>query len=151
MGKICSFFGHRNIILTAELENRIEEVISELVLKENVDTFYFGGFGDFDEYCHKAVSRLREKHPNIKRIFCLSDERQLRKSKRPRYLKDTDYEEFVYLTIEFDYWYSRIYYRNCEMINQSDYIVFYIRDKENSGAYKSFQYAQKHKKQIIEL
>lgn len=87
----------------------------------------------------------------IKRIYCLSDPRHQRVSKRPKWLKDENYEEFIYLDLSFDWWYQRIYYRNCEMIDQSDYVVFYVKHTENSGAYKAFQYAKRKKKNIFQL
>lgn len=83
------------------------------------------------------------------RIYCLSDPRHLRSSKRPKWLKDEDYEEFVYLDMKFDYWFFRIYYRNCEIIDKSDYIVFYVINKENSGSYKAMQHAKKKKRRFI--
>lgn len=119
--------------------------------KKQVGIFYFNGFGEFDDLCHEVITELNEKYPFIKRIYCLSDPRHLRLFKRPNWLKDEDYEEFVYLDLDFDYWYTRLYYRNCEMINQSDYVIFYVHNTENSGAYKALQYAEKKKKTIISL
>ncbi len=122
-----------------------------LITKENVRLFYFGGFGEFDDLCHKIVSELKNKYPNIYRIFCLSDPRHQRLSKRPIWIKDEDYEEIIYLNLINDYWYKRIYFRNCEMIDRSDFVVFYVNHSERSGAYKALQYAIKKKKQIINI
>lgn len=122
-----------------------------LITKENVRLFYFGGFGEFDDLCHKIVSELKNKYPNIYRIFCLSDPRHQRLSKRPIWIKDEDYEEIIYLNLINDYWYKRIYFRNCEMIDRSDFVAFYVNHSERSGAYKALQYAIKKKKQIINI
>ncbi len=150
MEEICSFFGHRDIIVTSEIKEALSNAIMDIIAK-GVTTFYFGGFGDFDELCHNTVSEIRKQNKHIKRIFCLSDERHLRISKRPKYLDSDDYEEFIYLPLAYDYWYTRIYYRNCEMIDASEYVVFYYRNTERSGAYKAYQYAVKTKKKIIVL
>ncbi len=150
MIKNCSVFGHSTIETTSKLENRLYLIFEDLI-KKGYETFYFGGFGMFDELCHKIISELREKYRQIKRIFCLSDPRHLRLNKRPKYLKNEDYEDFVYLELEFDWWYKRIYYRNCAIIDKSDIVVFYVEKKENSGAYKTFKYAQKMKKSFINI
>lgn len=148
--KICSFFGHRDITVSEELKIKLNKEILHL-LKIGFECFYFGGFGMFDHLCWQLVTELKSDYPNIRRVFCLSDPRHTRLSKRPKYLKNTDYEEFIYLTLDSDYWYSRIYYRNCEMINQSEFVIFYAFEKENSGAYKAYKYAKKIKKNLINL
>lgn len=148
----CSLFGHRDLKVTYSLVKEIYKLVNVLVIKLGIDTFYFGGFGKFDDLCWKVTSRLRKKlFPHIKRVYCLEDSRYLRPSKRPNYLKDDDYEEYIYLEPSFDYWYTRIYFRNCEMVNNSDMVVFYATEKQNSGAYKMLQYCIKKKKPFINL
>ena len=149
--KICSFFGHREITITEDLKERIREVLDKMIKSENFTIFYFGGFGMFDDLCWQIVTELKDKYTYIKRVFCLSDPRHQRISKRPKCLRNEDYEEFVYLDLDFDWWYTRIYYRNCEIVNQSDFIMFYAKDIERSGAYKIYQYAKKNKKSLINL
>ena len=148
--KVCSIFGHSEIEITKELEEKVFSTIEKLI-NRGVDCFYFGGLSMFDDFCHDVVSKLKEKYPHIKRIFCLSDPRHQRRSKRPRWLLDEDYEEIIYLSLSYDYWFTRIYYRNCEMINLSDIVLFYVEERENSGAYKAYKYAKKMKKEIINL
>lgn len=149
--KICSFFGHRYIDISTELENKVKSTILKLITIKNINTFYFGGFGEFDKLCWETTTEIKQSYPFIKRVYCLEDERYLRSNKRPKYLKTEDYEEFIYLSLSYDYWYTRIYYRNCEMIKHSDYTVFYVYNTENSGAYKALQYAVKNKKNIIRI
>lgn len=148
--KICSFFGHSKIIITEDLTTQLITEIRRL-LSDGFDCFYLGGFGMFDHLCWQLVTEFKADYPTIRRVYCLSDPRHTRLSKRPKYLKDTDYEEFIYLDLDFDSWYTRIYYRNCEMINQSDFVIFYAFDKENSGAYKAYKYAKKIQKDHINL
>ena len=149
--KSCSVFGHGKIKITKELENNLKSTFKMLITQENVKYFYFGGFGEFDDLCHSIITELKNEYPEVYRIFCLSDPRHQRLSKRPKWLKDEDYEEITYLDLNFDYWYSRIYYRNCEIIDRSDFVVFYVNHTEQSGAYKALQYAKRKKKQIINV
>ena len=122
-----------------------------LITKENVKYFYFGGFSEFDDLCWQVITELKLKYPCVYRIFCLSDPRHQRLSKRPRWIKDENYEEITYLDLKYDYWYTRIYYRNCEIIDRSDFVIFYVTYTEQSGAYKALQYANRTKKQIINV
>lgn len=148
--KKCAFFGHRNIEINEDLEYRLNEEISNLITN-GCDCFYFGGLGEFDNLCWQLVTKSKAFHPEIRRIFCLYNPRHLQKNKRPKFLKDEDYEQFIYFDLKFDYWYSRIYFRNCEIIKQSDFVVFYAFENENSGAYKTYKFALKLKKKCINL
>ncbi len=150
MNKICSVFGHRQITITKELENTLYLTIKNLI-DSGYEYFYFGGFGMFDELSHKLVSDIKKSNSTIKRIFCLSDPKHLQINKRPKWLKNEDYEDFIYLDLDFDWWYKRIYYRNCAIIDKSDTIIFYTEERENSGAYKALKYAKQKKKNVINL
>lgn len=143
--KSCSCFGHNKINVSKHLKEKLISIFKELISKENVKYFYFGGFGEFDDLCHSIITELKNEYPEMYRIFCLSDPRHQRLSKRPKWLKDEDYEEITYLDLNFDYWYSRIYYRNCEIIDRSDFVIFYVNHTEQSGAYKALQYAKRRK------
>ena len=144
-----SFFGHRNVEKTENLEKKIEEIVERLIKEENFNIFFFGGFGDFDELCYKIVSKLKTKYPHIQRIFCVTEERFLKK--KPTWMREISFEETCYFDLKYDYWYTRIYYRNCEIIDRSDKIIFYVVNKDGSGAYKAMKYAQKMKKDLINI
>ena len=150
MIKHCSIFGHSTIQITKELEENLNKTFISLI-NEGCIYFYFGGFGEFDDLCHKIISELKSTYPHIQRIFCLSDPRHQRINKRPKWLKTQDYEEFIYLDLNFDWWYKRIYFRNLAMIDRSDVVVFYVENRENSGAYKAYKYAKQKKKHIINM
>ena len=149
--KICSFFGHRDILITDRLYAMTAAKITRAV-EHGYRVFYFGGYGAFDALCHKIVTKIKDdkKDFEIKRIYCVSQERYLRK--KVRYFNREDYEDIIYLVPSFEGWYKSIYFRNCAMIDQSDLIIFYAEDREDSGAYKAYQYAKKKKdKQILNL
>jgi len=149
--KICSFFGHREIELTEELCARATAEIFKSV-DFGCRIFYFGGYGEFDELCYKIVSKIKDEKPRlgIKRIYCVAKEEYLRK--KVRYFRAQDYDEVIYLPPLFDGWYKSIYYRNCAMIDNSDYIIFYAEERKDSGAYKALKYAsRKHKKVIVNI
>jgi len=150
----CCVFGHR-VIDKRDKELLIEKlylVFTDLIKNKGVANFYFGGFSDFDDLCNTVVTDLQICHSHIKRYYVCDDYKYVdRPRKRPIWLKAENYDELIYLPMKYKGFYQRIYFRNCEIINHSDYIVFYIRYKNNSGAYKAFEYAQKKKKEILQV
>lgn len=148
---ICSFFGHRDIEITDDLYARTTAEILKSV-DFGCRIFYFGGYGEFDKLCYEIVSKIKEEMPKleIKRVYCVSQEKYLRK--KVRYFSHNDYDEIVYLKPSFEGWYKSIYFRNCAMIDESDIVIFYAEKRENSGAYKTYKYAERKKdKQIVNL
>ena len=149
--KICSFFGHRTITVTPSLYATLTaEIMKSVDLGCRV--FYFGGFGEFDGLCYQIVTQLQKENSKLglKRIYCVPMERDLKKTSR-NFPKET-YEEVIYLMPSFHGWYQSIYFRNCAMIDDSDCILFYVEQRENSGAYKAYCYAQKKKgKRIVNV
>lgn len=140
--RICSFFGHRDVCVTEALYAITAAEIVKSV-EDGYRIFYFGGYGDFDALCHLIVSRLREEYADIRRVFCVPQERYLRKGSRC--FKREDYEDVIYLTPTFEGWYKSIYFRNCAMIDASDRIIFYAEERADSGAYKAYRYASRCK------
>ena len=149
--KICSFFGHRNVEITDGLYATTTAEIFKAV-DFGCRVFYFGGYGDFDALCYQIVSKIQDEFPSlkIKRVYCVAQERYLRK--KVRYFNREDYDEVIYLTPSFEGWYKSIYFRNCAMIDESDCVIFYAENRENSGAYKAYKYAEKRKgKRLVNL
>ncbi len=135
--KVCSFFGHRNANLTNEQMEELKKIIEDLIVSKDVKVFLFGSKSYFNSLCHKIVTDLKEKYPFIIRkcYTCQSEScfleidktywekvfEHLKKEKVNIYC----FEEKV--EIESNVAYGRASYieRNKEMINNSDYCVFY--------------------------
>ena len=65
MGKICTFFGHRNTYLSAEIRAKIRTTLIDLIEKEGVDSFWFGAYGKFDAECADITRSLKKEYPHI--------------------------------------------------------------------------------------
>lgn len=140
--KICSFFGHRHIEISEDLRIKLKTLLEMLIMEHNYTTFYFGGFGEFDDLCWQIITELKQKYWFIKRVYVCEDFKFVdRPHKRPAWLKESDYEEFIYLDMDYKGFYKRIYFRNCEIIKQSDCVIFYVERFENSNAYKALKFA----------
>ena len=149
--KICSFFGHAYIDRKEEVYQKILHTVEELVYNEGCYEFWFGGYGEFDTLCHAIVTEIKKRCSAIRRVYCYSDEKQLLALKRRGEISTSDYEEIKLLPLTYNYWYTRIYYRNCKMIDASDTVIFYAESKEDSGAYKALKYAIRTKKRYVNL
>ena len=141
MCKICCFCGHRSII-TENLENILEYTLTDLIENQGYDTFYSGGMGEFDKLCERVIRKLKRKFPYIH--LCLI----IYKYKN-NFDKDY-YDECILPDLEGVHYKRAITERNKWMIKKSDLILCYIY-KDHSGAYDTMKYAEKNKKNIINL
>ena len=178
--KTCSFFGHRKIDITNELQYKLKEVIEDLIINQNTLTFLFGSQSDFDKLCHTVVTNLKKKYPKIKRIAytcknekCILEHEKEQWEKRLSLISNKTIqilsfdEEFEHST---KYTSGRSSYieRNQAMINNSDICIFYydntyqpktrkyykhsnIYYQPNSGTRLAFKYAEKKNKTIINI
>ena len=125
--KTCCFFGHRKIDETAELKNRLYEIIENLIVNENVDTFLFGSKSEFDDLCHKIVTELKEKYPHIRRVYVRSAFQHI-----PDWYGDSllNHYEDTYFPEHMEKAGKASYVeRNQEMINKSKFCVVYYDEK----------------------
>ena len=167
--KVCSFFGHRKINHSLQLEKTLALTIENLIIKENVKTFLFGSKSEFDKLCLKIVTNLKDKYPFIKRVSysCKSESAILEKEKddlektlnvllkRTVNLLCVD-EEFEYKN-KYVTGKSSYIQRNIAMINDSNFCVFYYdinykpNTSKNSGTKIAYNYAVKSNKQVINI
>ena len=121
--KACSFFGHRDTPQTDELKHKVRETVERLIVEEGVDTFLFGSRSKFDELCHIVVTELKEKYPNIKRIYVRSQYPYIGEQYKDYLLKF--YDVTIMPTRVERAGKASYVERNQEMINTSDFCVFY--------------------------
>ena len=141
---VCSFFGHSHLYgQQEEIVQRLRQVIIDLIEK-GVDTFYVGNHGEFDILSSKIACDLKTLYPHIQVVvvLCYPNELQYLKCKFTDFLMPEEVEVAPKRAC--------IVKRNHWVVDNSDYVVSYIKYKIG-GAYSVIQYAQKHKKQIIEV
>ncbi len=162
----CCFIGHRKIIVTEKLINRLTEFIEKLIVKKNVKYFLFGSKSEFNNLCHKIVTNLKTKYPNIIRVACpIKSEASFFENEKQQfenYLKKfankkiTIYACDKVLNFKESSTAGKLSYikRNQSLIDNSDYCIFYY-DKSyklynsNSGTKLAYNYAKKQEKQIF--
>jgi len=148
MGKVCAFFGHRepfNLGNQKEWIDRLKTIVSVLIEKEGVDTFYVGGHGAFDVIAGTVVRDLKEKYPFIRTWLILAYGSQLM-----QYKPLPPYDTFDYpISVERCKRRYAIVARNQYMVNCADFIVSYVDGI--GGAYCAVRYALKKHKTVINL
>lgn len=121
--RCCCFFGHRKIEETTELEKSVYSIVEDLITNKNVDTFLFGSKSQFDDFCYKIVTELKEKYPHIIRIYVRTEFPYIDDSYR-NYLLER-YEDTYYPSKMVEAGKAAYVERNYEMINKSTYCVVY--------------------------
>lgn len=119
----CCFFGHRKINETDLLSKELYNVIEDLIINQNVNTFLFGSKSEFNSLCLKVVTKLREKYPYIKRVYVRSAFPDISDSYENYLLEN--YEKTYFLEKMRGAGKASYVERNQEMINQSNFCVVY--------------------------
>ena len=157
--KTCCFIGHRNVVVTNDLQRKLKELIEKLILQENVDTFLFGSKSGFDDLCFLLVTEMKKTYPHIKRVYVRCDYLNLAQCYLDCILKDY---EATYMPKRIENAGRASYLeRNQEMIDRSDFIVFYYNENyapkpvRQSGTKRAYEYALRknkdEKKKIVNV
>lgn len=145
---VCCFIGHRTIIETDEMKKRLLNEIENLIKDKNVDTFLFGSKSQFDSLCLELVTNMKEKYPHIMRIYIRAEYPVI----------SEDFKEYLLKSYDETYFPEKIIgagkasyvKRNYEMIDKSNYCVFYYMQlNRKSGTKIALDYAIKREKKII--
>ena len=140
-----SFIGHRQVENWREVDNRVDEIVRELIRTKEYVEFYMGRNGEFDKSVASIIKRAQNDlgKENSSLILVL-----------PYHVKDEEYyEEYydeIYMPIEKVHFKSAITKRNEWLVDNSDLLVAYV-NKDFGGAYNTLKYAAKKGVQIINV
>lgn len=177
--KSCTFLGHRDTELTEQEKQHLKEIIFMLISECDCLNFLFGSRSKFISSCLEIVTEFKKIFPNICRIKynCKSETAILEPEKEKWekiysnlekkdvkllcYDKQVDHKTMLVAGM------ASYIERNNEMIDASDYCVFYydpnyeskikstsrfgIGYQPKSGTALAFEYAVKKKKHIINV
>ena len=134
----CTFFGHKDT--PKETEPTLRSTLTDLIVNKDVNVFYVGNNGNFDNMVSTILPELSLTYP-IKYYIVLA------------YLpkKETDNIEHTILPEGIETVPPRfaISYRNKWMIEQSDYVVTYVNHSWG-GAAQFKELAKKKGKTVLE-
>ena len=164
--KSCCVFGHRKIDEIEELIEKVSEVFENLILNENVCTFYYGSRSDFDRLCRFVLMEMKEKYPHIQRVYVRGEYPYINEDYEKYLLERCDKTYFPERALNAG---RRVYViRNQEMVDNSNICVVYYKEdylpprkklrnrdwydyQPKSGTGMAYTYALKKKRIIINL
>lgn len=142
---VCTFFGHKNT--PKEIEPTLWSTLTDLIENKQIDVFYVGNQGDFDNIVRVNLKKLQQIYPHIKYSVVLAyfpDNKSLNN-------KGFDYTDTIFPQgFENVYPKFAIDKRNRWMIEKADVVVTYVNSTIGGAAkYKSI--AEKKGKTVINL
>ena len=140
-----AFVGHRDFDGHRILDRFLPPIIRDLIIENHFVEMYIGRNGEFDVYAASLIKRVQNELGKADNEFiCVL----------PYVGKDIQYYENYYDSVIIPeclagaYPKSAITKRNRWMIDNSEYVVSYIR-KDHGGAFTAVSYAVRHDKTII--
>lgn len=146
-----SFFGHRYMEGTAEIDNRLDKLLHDLITQKEYIEFLIGRDGEFDLLASAAIKRAIRSYDcgNTHFTLVLPYMKAEYRDNEKEYLDYYDEVEICPESAE-AHPKSAIQIRNRNIVDRSDLVICCIRRK-NGGAYKTIQYARKQGKKVIDL
>lgn len=136
---IVTFCGHREVHEPKKVKAWLEEVI-DMLIQEGADTFYLGGYGQFDALAASVVCEKKERYPQIRSVLVLPY--------LDRNYDSSTYDETLYPPLENVPRRYAISKRNEFMVNYADVVVAYVV-YSFGGARKTLNYAERKQKRVI--
>ena len=141
MSKKCTFMGNTDATPSAEILNKAQTIVVDLIEKHNVTTFYCDGYGTFNFMMAQYINELKKIYPNIKSIYIATYFNKYTLSN----INKTLYDDIIFpKLLHTQYTYTALK-RNKWIIKNVDYLIAFIQ-YTFGGTYKSWQYANSKKK-----
>ena len=146
-----SFFGHREVEDFLSVESQIENLIVDLISTKEYVEFLVGRNGAFDQLVSSVIRRVKRniRDDNNSHILVLP-------YNTAEYSNNYDSFNEYYDDVEIYSGQQRTHFkaafqkRNRYMVERSDLSVFYV-ERECGGAYQTYMYAKKQRKNILKL
>jgi hypothetical protein len=153
MNVIITFCGHRRIYDEIKIENDVMDVLKGIINQAPIEEcfiFYCGGYGQFDGIAARVVQKLKLLYSErkIERIFVTPYIGGVNRNYDRSMIKEED--EVLYPPLENVPLKYAILRRNEWMVDHADIVIAYVA-YSFGGAAKTFEYAKRKKKSIIEI
>lgn len=142
---ICAFFGHRNLLLSSDIKEKIEREIRRLIEEEHVTEFWVCRQGNFDLFVHHCVRTLKLEYFPFITIYEICAYHPTENFSSSSLFTAILPEEVSLTFSKF-----AVLKRNDYIIKNADIFVCYV-DTTYGGAFKAMEKAKKAGKRIINL
>lgn len=146
-----SFFGRGQIDNVRLIEDKLDDLIYQLLSEKEYVEFLVGREGDFDPLVSSTVKRVKQnyRNDNSSLVWVLpysTAELRLNLKNFREYYDEIN----IYDTAENVHPKAAFQYRNRSMVDRSDLVVFFV-NHESGGAWQTMQYAVQKDKTILNL
>lgn len=146
----CTFAGHREVY-GRNVESSIELAIESILKKDNSFVFYSGDMGEFDKMCSVAVRTAKRRHPELDIKLMVVLPYMMTKVNTDKDFYKNLYDDIIIpMELSDAHYKSAITKRNRWIIDRSDCLIAYVY-RDFGGAYTTLKYANRMKKEIINL
>ncbi len=152
--KVACFSGHRKLPQDCtEIEKNLEKAIISLI-ERGVIFFGNGGALGFDQVACSAVLRLKENYPHIKLVMvlpCSPEQQSLKWSEEQKkhYHKILENADKVRIVSPY-YTNDCMHKRNRHLVDNSGYLICYLREPRSGTAY-TVNYAEQKGLKILRI
>ena len=136
---IVTFCGHSRIYDPAPVAEWLRETL-RLLIEQGADTFYHGGYGDFDRLAASVVWSLKDAHPSLSSVLV--------QPYLDRTIPGLPCDSTLYPPLERVPRRFAILRRNEWMVLHSDAVVAYVTHGWG-GAAKTLSFAERKKRRVI--
>lgn len=145
---IITFCGHRDFIETVKLKEKLVDIISYFAKDYIKIELYCGGYGSFDGFVNRCGTELKKTYSNVSSFLIVPYMTE-------DFLKSIEYtrkfyDDVIYPPIEKVPYKYAISKRNEWMVDQADLVIAFV-DHSWGGAYSTYRYAIRKKKNIFNL
>ena len=141
-----SFFGHADFC-DYGLKEKTIDILTKTIGTDEVE-FLFGGYGKFDSFAYECCKEIKKHNEKIKCTFVSAYLGKYLDDRKEQLLKL--YDGIIYPPLENVYKKLAILKRNFWMIDESDFVIFFV-ERTFGGAYTALKHAKKRGKNIINL
>ena len=147
----ASFFGHRQIDNVFVIEQRLQEIIQELLISKEYVEFLVGRDGEFDQLVASTVRRCKRTIRDDNSALVLVLPYTTAKYRNNELSFHEYYDEVEICTEAAEHHFKSAHQiRNRFMVDRSDLVVFCV-EHNSGGAYQTMQYAKKANTNIVNL
>ena len=145
---VCAFCGHSRLYGQIDtVKDKCLAVVEGLIVSGIADCFLIGNYGNFDSIAASVCLLLKKQYPHIQVNLVLPYYRpHIDEYDKERYAR---FDSVITPGLEEVPHRYRVLKANEYMVDQADTVIAYV--KYDGGAAKTLAYAQRRKKQIINL
>ena len=144
---IITFCGHSDFLFSDDVKQQLKNILVSKIRKNPTCKFYLGGYGDFDSLCLRTLRELKKEFQDIELIFITP---YLDKNYSKLEFAKYHYDDVIFPPLESVHRKFAILKRNEWMVEEADLVIAYVMYSWG-GAAKTLEYANRKKKQIINL